>query len=153
MFDIWMPWGKKQVAQSEYDVAYKWYEEKRDEVDAIRQVLAPFASTGTTTPGGEVDSTIRLALNARDLLHASSVTIKQQARENEQLLDQLDDVNGRLRKRDDFINKLAEQKQIDTVLHLAMEDELEKANHLIEVLQAQVDTLKAKRSTHKEAGE
>lgn len=84
---------KNSVSKSEYDIVYKWYEEKRDELDRVRQYLEPFASTGSNIPGLEQDSTVQLAANAHDLLTAGSATIKQQAREIEQLQDQLQEVN------------------------------------------------------------
>jgi len=65
---------------------------ERDEYQAqlamVRQHLLAFADAGDRNEGNHT-ATEQLALNARDLLHASRETIKRLSRENEQLLDQL----------------------------------------------------------------
>lgn len=123
MFDIF--WKRKPltqypaylghtVYQSEYDALKALHKTTLEQLEAnyeklreIRVYLEPFATVGAHS-GGEDESTVQLAMNAYDMLKASSVTMKQQAREIEQLTEQLDVLNARLEQELTWKDELAE---------------------------------------------
>lgn len=123
MFDIF--WKRKPLSkypaylghtvhQEEYDALkarldqeLKWKDELAEAVRMIHEYLEPFATAGSRNERYH-DTAVQLAENAHDLLKAGSVTMKQQAREIEQLTEQLDEgarLNDQLGKERDFFRK------------------------------------------------
>ena len=101
------------VSQSEYDIVYKWFEEKRDELNQISMILAPYErKAGAVDPASERDGPVQLAITVRDLLIFDREIIERLTREQEQLIEQFGEANA-----------------------VKLETQLKEANEMIEVWQ------------------